>query len=84
MGGRVLLCSYGANLVCGKADLSRDSPGAESFCKQNPDSQGVPMSATGHATVYEWKCVGRQARIVGQPVVVDVRGFIRDNWKSLE
>jgi hypothetical protein len=84
MNGAVWLCSYGANLICEKADVSRDSPGADQFCKQNPDSIGVPMAATGHATVYDWKCVGREARITGQIVEVDGRGFIAGNWKQLE
>lgn len=53
MNGMVWLCNVGANLVCEKADVSRNSPGAEEFCKENPDSLGVPMSATGHATIYE-------------------------------
>lgn len=84
MNGAVWLCSFGANLVCGKADVSRKSPGADRFCRQNPDSIGVPMSATGHATVYDWKCVGREARIIGQIVQIDGRGFIAENWKQIE
>lgn len=84
MKGAVWLCSYGANLVCEKADVSRDSPGAERFCRQNPNAIGVPMSATGHATVYDWKCVGKKARITGQIAEVDARGFIAGNWKQLE
>lgn len=82
--GAVWLCSYGANLVCDKADVSRNSDGAEQFCRQNPDSIDIPMAATGHATVYEWKCVGRKARIVRQSTEVDARGFIAENWKQLE
>jgi hypothetical protein len=84
MNGAVWLCNYGANLICEKADVSRDSPGAERFCRQNPGSIGVPMSATGHATVYDWKCVGKRAHIVGQITKVDRRGFIAGNWKQLE
>ncbi len=84
MNGAVWLCNFGANLICGKADVSRKSPGADRFCKQDPDSIGVPMSATGHATVYDWKCVGREARIIGQIVQIDGRGFIAENWKQLE
>lgn len=82
--GAVWLCSYGANLVCEKADVNRSSDGAERFCRQNPDSPDVPMSATGHATIYEWKCVGRKARIARQSTEVDARGFIAENWKQLE
>lgn len=84
MNSAVWLCSYGANLVCEKADVSRDSPGADRFCAKNPDSIGVPMAATGHATVYDWKCVGRKAQIAGQNTEVDPRGFIAGNWKQLE
>lgn len=78
------LCNYGANLICDKADLNRKSPGAREFCRRNPDSFGIPMSATGHATIYEWKCVGREARIVRQALRVDARGFIAGNWKAIK
>lgn len=84
MNGIAWLCSYGANLICEKADVSRDSFGAEKFCRQNPDSIGVPMSATGHATIYEWKCVGQEARIIRQAIPVDTRGFIAGNWRPLK
>lgn len=83
MNGIAWLCNYGANLVCDKADVNRDSLGAEEFCRENPDSIGVPMSATGHATIYEWKCVGQQPRIIRQVNQVDARGFIAENWKPL-
>ena len=82
--GAVWLCSHGVNLVCDKADVSRSSNGADRFCSQTPDSTDVLMSATGHATVYEWSCVGRKARIVRQSTEVDARGFIAENWKQLE
>lgn len=84
MNGKVWLCNVGANLICEKADISRNSYGAEKFCRQNPDSMGVPMSATGHATVYEWKCVGGAARIIRQSTAVDARGFIAENWQPLK
>jgi hypothetical protein len=84
MGGTVWLCNRGANLVCEKADVSRKSAGAERYCKQDPNAMGVPMSATGHATIYDWKCVGGKAVIAGQIAEVDARGFIADNWKPLK
>lgn len=83
MNGKVWLCNYGANLACGKANTSRLSTGAAAFCKQNPNSESVPMAATGHDTIYEWKCVGGQPRIVEQTQKVDPRGFIAENWKRL-
>lgn len=84
MNGKVFLCNTGANLVCGKANTSRTSAGAEDFCKQNPGSDVVPMAATGHDTVYEWKCVGNKAVISKQAETVDPRGFITENWKQLD
>lgn len=84
MSGKVWLCNRGANLVCDKADVSRKSPGAERYCKQDPDAIGVPMSATGHATIYDWKCVGGEAVIAGQSTAVDARGFVAENWKQLD
>jgi hypothetical protein len=84
MNGNVWLCNYGANLVCGKANTSRMSAGVAEFCRQNPGTDLVPMAATGHDTIYEWKCVGNEARISRQTARVDPRGFITENWKELE
>lgn len=83
MGGKVWLCNFGANLVCDKANANRSSPGAEEFCKENPGANVVPMAATGHDTIYAWKCVGKRARISGQAQKLDSRGFIAGNWKQL-
>jgi hypothetical protein len=84
MEGKVWLCNIGANLVCGKANASRKSAGASAFCKENPGSDVVPMVATGHDTIYEWKCVGAKAVISKQVETVDPRGFITENWKQLD
>ncbi len=83
MGGKAWLCNVGANLVCGKANASQSLPGAAAFCKDSPGSDVVPMAATGHDTIYEWKCVGPNAQIARQIVNVDSRGFIAENWKPL-
>ncbi len=84
MDGKVWLCNTGANLVCGKADTNRTSAGASAFCKDNPGSDAVPMAATGHDTIYEWKCDGKKAVIAKEAVTVDPRGFLSDNWKPLD
>ncbi|WP_292528021.1 hypothetical protein [Methylocystis sp.] len=84
MGGKTWLCNVGANLVCGKADASQSLPGAAAFCKDNPGSDMIPMAATGHDTIYEWKCVGPNAQIARKIVNVDSRGFIAENWKPLD
>ena len=54
------------------------------FVNRTLNSIGVPMSVTGHATVYDWKCVGQEALIIRQTVEIDGRGFIAENWKQLE
>jgi hypothetical protein len=84
MSGKIWLCNYGANLVCGKAKVSRESTGATAFCKENPGSDSVPMAATGHDTIYSWKCAGNKARISRQTLTVDPRGFIAENWKRVK
>ncbi len=75
--------NYGANLICAKADVARSSTGTERYCRENPGSDVVPMSATGHATIYSWECIGNKARIKSGSVPVDIRGFIANQWKRL-
>src|SRR5580698_8383859 len=74
-GGTVMLCNEGANLPCGKANLSKHLPGATAWCKDNPTTGFVPMVATGHDTIYDWRCVTGVAT-PGAPVrKIDARGF---------
>ena len=81
--GRVLLCTVGANLPCGKANVSRTLPGADAYCRDNPDAAVIPAFATGHDTVFEWRCSGRKATVVKQIAQVDARGFVQEFWKPL-
>ena len=82
--GHLLACFVGANLSCGKADTRRHSVGAAAFCRRNPGAAIVPLVATGHDTIYTWRCVGAHAA-AGPPVTaVDRHGFIRDNWKLIK
>ncbi len=81
--GEIWLCNYGANLVCGKANRSRANPGAQNWCKENPDAADIPMAATGHDTIYSWRCSAGEARITGEIAKVDARGFIAENWKRV-
>ncbi|WP_198157552.1 hypothetical protein [Methylobacterium nodulans] len=82
MSGYVWLCNHGANIPCTKADVRRTSEGATQFCRENPGSDIVPMAATGHGTIYSWKCVGKKPRIVSSETV-DPRGFIANQWTRL-
>jgi hypothetical protein len=84
MSSKVWLCNYGANLICGKANASHVSAGATAFCKENPGSDSVPMAATGHDTIYQWECLGKEPHITGQIEKIDPRGFIAENWKQLK
>ena len=83
VGTKLMACSVGANLVCGKADKRRTLPGAAAWCRDNPGSNVVPMSATGHATIYDWSCKGARP-VAGKTVVnVDRQGYIAENWKDV-
>lgn len=81
--GRVLICSLGANLPCGKANTSRDLPAADAWCAENPGSEVIPMYITGHDTIYRWHCDGTKAATSGEPLAVDRRGFISRYWKPI-
>lgn len=81
--GKVLLCNEGANLPCGKANLSKTLPGATAWCKDNPNSDFIPMVNAGHDTIYTWHCANGRA-VAGPPVSkVDARGFFVEYWKAL-
>ena len=81
--GRVLVCTIGANLPCTKANTSRNNPGATDFCRDNPQSDSVPAAATGHDTIYNWRCVNGKAQSGGPVEKVDDRGFFRRYWKPV-
>ena len=83
-GRRLLACVIGANLNCGKANLSRSLPGATEFCRENPDADNIPMAATGHDTIYDWRCVRGRAVATKAIVAVDPQGYDAGNWKALD
>ena len=81
---RVMVCTVGANLPCGKAVTNRaPTPGVVQWCRDNFDASFVPAAATGHDTIYEWRCRARAPRIVRQSLHVDPRGFVAEYWKPL-
>ena len=81
--GQVLRCTVGANLPCGKANVSRRLPGADAWCRKNPNADVIPAAATGHDTIFEWRCAGRKATVAKQTGQVDARGFFKEYWKAL-
>jgi len=82
--GKLLACAVGANLNCGKANTRRSLPGASEFCRTNPDADNIPMAATGHDTIYAWRCVGRRAVATKALVAVDAQGYDAGNWKAVD
>ena len=83
VGPTIMGCFVGANLSCGKADKRRSLEGATAFCRENPNSNIVPMAATGHDTIYDWSCHGQRA-IAGKTVTaVDPQGYVASNWQKI-
>jgi hypothetical protein len=80
--GKVLLCTTGANLPCGRANTSTDLPGASDWCRKHPDSDFIPMAVTGHDTIYAWRCEGPLAKPGKKIGAVDARGFFEEYWKA--
>jgi hypothetical protein len=83
VGARLMGCYVGANLDCDKANTRRMLPGATAWCRQNPGAMNIPMAATGHDTIYAWRCVGKRA-VAGRAIrAVDPDGYDAGNWKEV-
>ena len=83
VGPKLLACYIGANINCFKADTRRTVPGATAWCREHPGSAFIPMSATGHATIYDWSCKNDEA-VAGKILMpVDAQGYIAGNWKEI-
>ncbi len=80
---RVLVCTVGANLPCDKADTSRVSVGGAHWCEEHPDAPFIPAYATGHVTIFDWRCRDGAAVIAKQQFQVDRRGFVAEFWRQL-
>ncbi len=85
MDGKVYACNVGANLPCyEKANLDKTpNEGMVNYCKENPGSDFIPMSATGHSTVYDWKCDGTTPVAGKQFAEVDSQGYQKDIWYEI-
>jgi hypothetical protein len=82
--GRVLVCTTGANLPCGRANTSRTpGPGAVAWCRDHPNAAFIPTVATGHDTIFAWRCQGDVPQAGQQLLQVDPRGFIATYWQML-
>lgn len=82
MDSQVYACNFGANLPCdSKANTNRTPSAAmEEYCKTNPNSDFIPMSVTGHATIYSWYCVKDAPEVLEQIDKVDAAGYLASIW----
>ncbi len=79
MDGAVLMCSWGANLACGKAETSPTLPAASNWCEGNQNSSFTPAYITGHDSIYRWSCHDGDA-VATDPAPLDARGFFQSTW----
>ncbi len=78
------MCARGANIPCDtKADRAKLNRGAAEYCRENPDAKEAPAYATGHRTIYRWRCVAGNAERGPAISSVDRRGFRSDNWYAV-
>ena len=82
--GAVKACFVGANLPCGKANTSKNLPAVARWCEMHPDREVIPLTVTGHDTLYSWHCVGARAATGAPHGALDARGFFAQYWKTLE
>ena len=80
MSGKVYACFIGANLPCSKMNTEKSNAGADAFCKDNPTADSVPMVATGHDTIYSYRCKDGRAEIARKLYQLDQRGFAQSLW----
>ncbi len=85
MDGKVYVCNFGANLPCdSKARVDKTpSPELIDFCQANPESDFVPMSVTGHDTIYSWRCANGSPEILSQVDQADAQGYLQRIWVAI-
>lgn len=84
MGGHLYACFVGANLPCGPANTSAHLPAATSWCQENPNTDFIPASITGHDSAYNWSCAHGHAQITAPSAPLDADGFLKDYWRKIE
>lgn len=86
MDKQVYACNFGANLPCSsKANTDKTPTQAmNDFCSQNPDSDVIPMSVTGRATIYSWRCEKGSPKLLDQIDKVDSAGFLERIWYPIQ
>lgn len=86
MDQQVYACNFGANLPCdSKANTDKTpSTAMEDYCQANPDSEVIPMSVTGHDTIYSWHCVESAPELLDQIDEVDAAGYLARIWYPIQ
>ena len=83
--GAVLMCNYGANLPCGKANTSRTlPPEGAAWCQKNPNADFVPAYISGHDSVWHWRCQDGTPLASGPPARPTRAGFWCGTWRPLQ
>lgn len=80
MNGKVMVCFVGANLPCIRMNARRENPGADMFCRDNPDAGSVPAYAIGHDSIHAYRCRNGKTEVTGTTRQLDQRGFAKDLW----
>lgn len=82
MDNQVYACNYGANLPCdSKANVEKTPTQAmQDYCTANPAVDFIPMSVTGHDTIYSFHCVNGAPEVLDQIAEVDAAGFLANIW----
>ena len=82
MGGLVLACADGGGSAqCDKGDGNRVATREiGEYCTAHP-GQSMPLSVTGAATLYAWRCVGRTPRAGRALARLDRRGYRVGDWR---
>jgi hypothetical protein len=82
--GVVLACQYGANIPCDSKAMTSKEPTQAiiDYCRQNADSQFVPMYVTGHDTSVSWGCHGSRPVVI-RSARVDAQGYQEDFWQKV-
>jgi hypothetical protein len=85
MNKAVYVCNFGANLPCdSKADTDKNpTQPMQDFCKANPTADFIPMSVTGHTTIYSWGCVNATPKLLKQLDQPDEAGYLSRIWYRL-
>ena len=80
----VLACQYGANIPCDSKAVTSKEPTQPiiDYCRQNADSQFVPMYVTGHDTSVSWACHASRPVVI-RSAEVDGQGYQKDFWHKV-